>query len=548
MKIALAQQNYLVGDFKGNLQKIFTAIDFAKNSGADLILFPELAVCGYPPRDFLDYPHFTHQSLKSIDTIVEYSKESSLTIVVGSPSFSPTKAGKSLLNTAFVIQGGKIIHTTHKALLPTYDIFDEYRYFEPATTFLPFDLNGKKIGITICEDIWDNGVENPLYKVNPVAELAKHDIDILLNLSASPFSQGHIANRIQVVKQSAIATKASVYYCNTVGANTDIIFDGGSLVCSPNGLIFDEMTYFEEKVALYDTDVVVANKIENINSKPEISLIHDALILGIKDFFAKLGFKKAIVGLSGGIDSALVVYLAVKALGKENVLSVLMPSQYSSGGSIDDSLALLQNLDNPPHKIIPIKEVTNAFDSVLQPHFESLPPNIAEENIQARIRAIYLMALSNKFGYILLNTTNKSEAAVGYGTLYGDMCGAIGVLGDIYKTQIYKLCDYINKNKEVIPKSILTKAPSAELRPNQKDSDSLPDYDILDSILFEYIENEKSIDDIIAKGYEENLVRSILKMVNRNEFKRYQTPPFLRISNKAFGMGRRLPIVGKYLD
>ncbi len=549
MKIALSQNNFLIGDFTGNLAQIKALTAAALSGGAAVIVFPELAICGYPPRDFLDYKHFTTRSLESIEALRFFSKDKDIAIVVGSPSFNPHKQGKDLHNSAFVLYDGEILHTAHKTLLPTYDIFDEYRYFEPGTDFGGFDFKGKKIGVTICEDIWDTGVENPLYKVNPVVELAAQGIDILLNLSASPFAYDHTDARRKIVKANAIHTHATVYYCNCCGANTDIIFDGGSLICSPDGSIYKEFEFFEESLSIVnDEEVRRYTGEDNLQPSATYTLIHDALVLGIKEFFKKLGLQKAIIGLSGGVDSALVLYLAVEALGKENVLSVLMPSQYSSEGSIQHSLELLENLGAPPHKIIPIAEVYHAFEQVLSPHFEGLPPNIAEENIQARIRAVYLMAISNKMGYILLNTTNKSEAAVGYGTLYGDMCGALGVLGDLYKTQVYSLCNYINREQEVIPLSIIAKAPSAELRPGQKDSDSLPDYAILDKILFEYIEKELGPDDIIAQGHEEMLVSRILRLVNHNEFKRYQTPPYLRVSSKAFGMGRRLPIVGKYLD
>jgi NAD+ synthase (glutamine-hydrolysing) len=387
-----------------------------------------------------------------------------------------------------------------------------------------------------------------LYKVNPVEQLAKHQPDILINLSASPFSYGQAKKRIEVVQRNARIFNLPVFYCNCAGAQTELIFDGGSLVVAPDGTVVDELPYFETCVRFYELDdVVAANVKHREQEKDEIKLIHDALVCGIKNYFEKLGFRKAILGLSGGVDSALTLVLAVEALGKENVLSVLMPSQYSTSHSVDDSLKLLENLGSP-HKIIPIKEIAEAYDQVLQPHFENKPFDVTEENIQARIRGNYLMALSNKFGYILLNTTNKSEAAVGYGTLYGDMCGGLAVLADVYKTQIYEVCNYINRETEIIPNHILTKAPSAELRHGQKDSDSLPDYGILDKVLYEYIEQHHGPDEIVALGFEEALVTRILRMVNRNEFKRHQTPPILRVSPKAFGSGRRLPIVGKYLE
>jgi len=550
MKIALAQQNYIVGDFEGNLGKILKGIDDAAEMGADIVVFPELAVCGYPPRDFLDYKDFTRRSLDSVDTICQYAGRK-VAVLVGSPSFNMEADGKDLYNSAFFLHEGKVIHVANKALLPTYDIFDEYRYFEPAKHFSVAEFMGKRIAVTICEDIWDIDDVNPMYTFNPMERLMEQQPDLMINLSASPFSYRHADERIAVVKGNAIIYNLPVFYCNTVGAQTDIIFDGGSLVAAPDGYIVDELPYFESALRVYDCDSVCfpehpADR-DNVASKESLPLIHDALVLGIKDYFQKSGFSKAILGLSGGIDSALTLVLAVRALGAENVLSVLMPSQYSSDHSIDDSLALVKNLGSPYH-IIPIHDVYQAFETALQPYFNGLPHNVAEENLQSRIRGNYLMALSNKHGYILLNTSNKSEAAVGYGTLYGDMCGALGVIGDVYKTQVFQLCEYINREEEIIPRNIITKPPSAELRPNQKDSDSLPDYDILDKVLYEYIEHCCGPEEIIELGYDEVLVRRVLRLVNRAEFKRYQTPPFLRISHKAFGMGRRLPIVARYLE
>jgi NAD+ synthase (glutamine-hydrolysing) len=550
MKIAVAQLNYMIGDFDGNFQKIKNAIEEAITQNIDLILFSELAVCGYPPRDFLEFKHFIDQCELDIQKICAVAQDK-IAVVVGAPSRNPKKEGKDLYNSAYFIAKGKIQYIAHKTLLPTYDVFDEYRYFEPNHDFNIVEYKNKRIAISICEDIWDTGAENPLYKINPIAELAKHQPDILLNLSASPFNYNQAKKRIDVVRKNASQFNIPVFYCNCVGAQTELIFDGGSIVMNANGDLIDELPYFEEAIGVYE--IQAANEVKKLNtttqvqSKDEIQLIHDALICGIRDYFRKLGFKKAILGLSGGVDSALTLYLAVQALGAENVWSILMPSQYSTSHSVEDSLQLVQKLDSP-YKIIPIKEVFDTFNNILQPHFDGKPFDVTEENLQARIRGNYLMALSNKHGYILLNTTNKSEAAVGYGTLYGDMCGGIAVLADVYKTQIYAVCKYINRKEEIIPNHILTKAPSAELRPEQKDSDSLPDYGILDKILFEYIENRKGPDEIEDLGFEENLVTRVLKLVNRAEFKRHQTPPILRVSPKAFGSGRRLPIVGKYLE
>lgn len=549
MKIGLAQLNYMIGDFNGNFEKMKTAIEKGIAENADLILFSELSVCGYPPRDFLEFHHFINECSTIIQKLAEFCGNK-IAVVVGAPSKNPSRNGKDLFNSAYFIADGKVQFLAHKTLLPTYDVFDEYRYFEPNHSFDIFEFKGKKLAISICEDIWDTGEQNPLYKINPIAELAKLQPDILFNLSASPFNYNQAKKRIDVVRKNATAFNLPVFYCNCVGAQTELIFDGGSLVVDAKGNVIDEFDYFVEAIKFYEINIdntIIQNSEFKIQNCSSIQLIHDALVCGIRDYFKKLGFKKAILGLSGGVDSALVLVLAVRALGKENVLSVLMPSQFSTSHSVDDSLKLLENLGSP-HKIIPIKEVFDVYDKILQPHFENKPFDVTEENLQARIRGNYLMALSNKFGYILLNTTNKSEAAVGYGTLYGDMCGGLAVLADVYKTQIYEVCKYINKDEEIIPNHILTKAPSAELRPGQKDSDSLPDYSILDKILFEYIENRQGPDEIEAQGFDEALITRVLRMVNRNEFKRHQTPPILRVSPKAFGSGRRLPIVGKYLE
>lgn len=547
MKIGLAQLNYMIGDFNGNFEKMKSAIEKAINEQADLLVFSELCVCGYPPRDFLEFHHFINECENVIHKLAAIAGNK-IAIVVGAPSKNPNKNGKDLYNSAYFIEGGKVKYIAHKTLLPTYDVFDEYRYFEPNSEFNIIEYKGEKIAISICEDIWDTGEANPLYKINPIAELAKLDPTILLNISASPFNYNQAKKRIDVVRKNATQFKFPVFYCNCVGTQTELIFDGGSIVMNANGELIDEMPYFEECIRFYDfSNGFKPIELLTEQDKDPTKLIHDALVCGIQNYFQKLGFKKAILGLSGGVDSALVLVLAVRALGRENVLSVLMPSQFSTSHSVDDSLKLVEKLGSP-HKIIPIKEIFDVYEKILQPHFENKPFDVTEENLQARIRGNYLMALSNKFGYILLNTTNKSEAAVGYGTLYGDMCGGLAVLADVYKTQIYDVCNYINKDEEIIPNHILTKAPSAELRDGQKDSDSLPDYSILDKVLFEYIENRQGPDELEAQGFEEKLITRILRMVNRNEFKRHQTPPILRVSPKAFGSGRRLPIVGKYLE
>lgn len=544
MKVALAQIDTHIGNFEANTQKIINNIQIAKAQQVDLIVFPELAVCGYPPRDFLEFSDFIERCENAITNIAQHCD--TIAAIIGTPIKNTNILGKDLYNAAAFIEDKKVKYYAKKALLPTYDIFDEYRYFEPCTEFKTVEFKDKKIAITICEDIWNVGNDNPLYTICPLDEMMAEQPDIIINCSASPFDYSHAQERINVIKANVNRYKIPMFYCNQVGAQTDIIFDGGSIAMNSKGVVCKEMKYFEEDFEIFDLNTIEQNSADNVQPKHKPELIYKALIEGISDYFSKLNFKKAILGLSGGIDSALVTLLAADALGKENVLPVLMPSNYSSKGSIDDSIDLCNNL-SLKYEIIPIKDAVNSFEITLQNQFAQTEKNITEENIQARCRAIIVMALSNKFGYILLNTTNKSEAAVGYGTLYGDMCGGLGVLGDVYKTEIYELCRWINKDKIRIPENILNKAPSAELRPNQKDSDSLPEYDILDKILYQYIECRKGPRALKEMGFEGALVDRVLKLVNISEFKREQTPPILRISRKGFGMGRRMPIVAKYL-
>jgi len=546
MKIALAQLNYHIGNFENNTKHIIENISLAKEKGADIVVFAELAICGYPARDFLEYTDFITLCENAAQEIAKHCND--IACIVGLPIKNPLIEGKDLYNAAYFIADGKIQNIIKKALLPTYDVFDEYRYFEPNTKFECVNYKGKKIALTICEDLW-NINDNPLYVSCPMDELIKESPDVMINIAASPFNYRHDEDRIQVLADNAKKYKLPLFYVNQVGAQTEIIFDGGSLVFDEAGEVKAEMKYFEEDLQVFDLDEIqnVKNKYPAPERASDISQIHDGLILGIQDYFKKSGFSKAVLGLSGGIDSAVVCALACRALGAENVMAVLMPSKYSSDHSVKDALDLVNNI-GCKHEIIEIKEAANAFDNILAKPFTGLAQNLTEENIQARCRGIILMAMSNKFGYILLNTSNKSECAVGYGTLYGDMCGAIGVIGDVYKTQIFEMARYINKDGEIIPENTIVKPPSAELRPDQKDSDSLPDYDILDKILFQHIEMQKGSKAIIAQGFDEALVKRILKMVNLAEFKRYQTPPILRVSPKAFGMGRRMPIVGKYMD
>ncbi|MES2109517.1 MAG: NAD+ synthase [Bacteroidota bacterium] len=548
MKIALAQLNYHVGNFESNTAKIIDHIKKARSEGADLVVFAELCVCGYPSRDFLEFNEFIGLCESSAQKIAEECH--GIACIVGLPTPNNRPEGKDLNNSAYFIEDGKVKAIVNKALLPNYDIFDEYRYFEPATEFSCIEFKGHRIALTICEDLW-NTIENPLYVTRPMDILIQQQPDVMINIAASPFAYNHDEERIDILKDNAKRYQLPLLYVNNVGAQTELIFDGGSLIFDGTGKLVDEMPYFEESLAYYTLGDKGEISFEHATTmKPQrqsdIEQIHQGLILGIRDYFYKSGFKQAILGLSGGIDSAVVCALAAEALGPKNVMAVLLPSHFSSDHSIKDAQDLVDNL-GCMHEIVQIGNITDAFESTLSPQFKGLPFNIAEENIQSRSRAVLLMAMCNKFGYILLNTSNKSEAAVGYGTLYGDMCGGISVIGDVYKTQVFELARHINKDKEIIPVNSITKPPSAELRPGQKDSDSLPEYDILDKILQVYIEERRSSAEIIKMGYDEATVRRVIKLVNTAEHKRYQTPPILRVSPKAFGMGRRMPIVGKYL-
>ena len=598
MKIFLAQQNYHIGNFDANAQKIINAVNRAKAAGADLVLFSELCICGYPPRDFVEFNDFINKCYETIDVIKEHAD--TIGVLIGSPARNPQKEGKDLFNAAFLLYEKEIKAEIHKTLLPTYDIFDEYRYFEPAFDWKCIEFKGKKLAVTICEDIWNLG-DNPLYRITPMEQLIGEKPDVMLNLSASPYNYAADVVRRSIMEAHVEKYNLPMLYCNTVGAQTEIVFDGGSLVYDINGSLIKEMNYFEEDEALFDLEVLSKRKavavnppktkveeaqlqtvaslpndedlgLQNLDKKQNkkyfysasevgrdmdileylmdeknISEIQNALVLGIRDYFKKMGFKKATLGASGGVDSAVVQALAVEALGKDAVHVLLMPSEYSTSHSVTDAEQLCKNLGNQ-YDIVPIRAVYDSFLTTLNPLFKDLPFGVAEENIQSRTRGNLLMGLANKFGYILLNTSNKSELATGYGTLYGDMAGGLAVLGDLYKMQVYALARYINREKEIIPNNILTKAPSAELRPNQKDSDSLPDYPVLDRILYQYIELRQGPKEIIAQGYDAALVERTLKLVNNAEYKRNQFCPIISVSNKAFGVGRRLPIVAKYLS
>lgn len=581
MKIALAQQNYHIGNFESNTQKIIDAINEAKKQGADLVIFSELCICGYPPRDFVEFNDFINKCYEGIDIVKQHAD--TIGVIVGAPQRNLALEGKDLFNAAILLHEKEVKGVAYKTLLPTYDVFDEYRYFEPANNWKVVEFKGKKIALTICEDLWNVG-DNPLYIACPMDKLMAQQPELMINISASPFDYDHDDDRKEVVRANVLKYKIPMFYCNAVGAQTEIVFDGGSLVFDAAGNTVIEMRYFEEDFQVVDMKIdspLIVDSLQMTNNSASflqpsaarllekdfrvsrlkdadkvidylveehnIEQIHRALILGIRDYFKKMGFTKAILGSSGGIDSAVTLVLACEALGAENVRAVLMPSQFSTSHSVSDAEKLSKNLNNL-YDIIPIANMYESFLTSLKPIFRDLPFSLAEENIQSRVRGNLLMAIANKFGFILLNTSNKSELATGYGTLYGDMAGGLSVLGDVYKMQVYALGKYLNKEEEIIPDNILSKAPSAELRPDQKDSDSLPDYSVLDKVLYQYIEKTQGPKEIIAMGLDETLVNRVLKLVNTNEYKRNQFCPIIRVSSKAFGVGRRVPIVGKYLS
>jgi NAD+ synthase (glutamine-hydrolysing) len=618
MKIAIAQQNYHIGNFEYNTRRIIEGILEAKARGADLVVFSELSVCGYPPRDFLEFEDFINRCYQAIDEIAVHAD--TIGVLVGCPARNPAGQGKGLFNAAWLLYKGAVQAVQHKTLLPTYDVFDEYRYFEPGFEWHIMEFKDRRLAVTVCEDIWNLG-DNPLYRVCPMDILIQQRPDCMINLSASPFDYAHAEERTDVIRANVRKYDLPMVYCNAVGSQTEIVFDGGSMAMDASGKIVRALSFFKEGLAIVElsddnkigaldsdgegdlvsaegivADVVAgggqdhgASPVASGGTKPSNGLapapgaimvgasapissrsvtaasaefsrmdiavlqpelnthrIYEALVLGIRDYFRKMGFSKAIIASSGGVDSAVTLAIACEALGASNVRAVLMPSPYSTEHSVADAVQLSEGLGNP-YDIVPIREVYEAFLHTLHPLFGDLPFGLAEENIQSRSRGNILMAIANKFGYIMLNTSNKSELATGYGTLYGDMAGGLGVLGDVYKLQVYALARSINGAKEVIPMNILTKAPSAELRPDQKDSDSLPDYTILDPILYQYIERRQGPEELVGQGFDRALVARVLKMVNVNEYKRNQFCPIIRVSPKAFGVGRRLPIVAQYL-
>ena len=546
MKILVAQRNPIVGDIDGNAAKILESMDEARKKGADLVMFGELMLCGYPPEDLVYHQTFIDSMELHLERIVKASK--GITAIVGLIRRNYEEGEKHLYNSAAVIHDGHLLGFQDKWLLPTYDVFEERRYFEPGTRTGVWEINGKKIGLIICEDIWQHAgyIGYTRYGRDPVEALAKENVEVLLNISASPYQFQKPDVRVNVCAKAAKTLQCPVVMCCQVGANGQIIFDGYSVYVNKKGELCQLAKGFQEDAMLVDLEAEMCPV--HFEYQPMDNLL-DALCLGVKDYFAKCGFKKACLGLSGGIDSALVAYVAAKALGPENVLGISMPSCYTTGQSKKDAPDLAKNL-GIDFLEIPIAQPFEAFLDLLKPHFNDKPVDITEENLQARIRGILLMAMSNKHGYIVLSTGNKSEVALGYSTLYGDMCGGLGVIGDVTKTRVYDLCRYINRRekKEIIPESIIIKPPSAELRPDQKDLDSLPEYGIIDDVLEGYVENYLSIDEIAEKyKIPQELVLELIQKIHAAEYKRRQGPPILRVSKKSFGVGRRYPIVQKWL-
>jgi NAD+ synthetase len=550
MKIGFAQLNPIVGDLQGNFEKVVHAYDRLAAAGAEIVLTPELVITGYPPQDLVFKSRFVPETLQVVEQL--HARLGRAALLVGFVDRNEGR-GKPFHNAAGLLQAGQPIRKTYKSLLPTYDVFDEDRYFEPACRVEPFDVLGKKIGVTICEDIWtEHYLPRPLYNVEPVRGLVDQGAELIVNLSASPFGLHKPAIRREMVGSLARTYQRPIFYCNAVGGNDQLIFDGNSIAVNSSGGLIAQLHSFREDEAIIDTDK--STTIELREGKPPEELFA-ALSLGVRDYLRKCNFKSAVLGLSGGIDSAVVAVIAVNALGAENVIGVSMPSQYSSRGSIEDSLTLARNLGIKCLQI-PITNTFAAFRAQFSEIFAGLPEDVTEENMQPRLRAMTLMALSNKFGHLLLSTGNKSELAVGYCTIYGDMAGGLSVISDVPKTMVYELARWINSDyssqtggrREIIPKSTIDKPPSAELKPNQTDQDTLPPYKVLDEILRLYVEENLSVRDIIAHGFDEKTVRWVQRRVDLNEYKREQAAPGLKVTTRAFGVGRRMPIAQKYVD
>lgn len=541
MKIGFAQINPTVGDLEGNCRRIIAAYDNLAREGADIVLTPELAITGYPPKDLLFKSRFVPDNLEILAELHRHAKGPAL--VVG---FVDTNSGrgKPFHNAAALLQAGQPLQKTHKALLPTYDVFDEDRYFEPACRVAPLDFQGKKLGLTICEDIWtERYLPRPFYEVDPVRELVRDHSDIILNVSASPFSLGKPKVRREMISGLATTYQRPIFYCNAVGGNDQLVFDGNSIAVNGRGELLRQLLPFREDLVVLE---IGADPVCDLPEQSTAEELFSALSLGVRDYLRKCGFKTAVLGLSGGIDSAVVAAIAVDALGAKNVTGISMPSQFSSPGSVLDALALAKNLGIECWQIS-IADAFAAFKAQFKEVFSGCREDATEENMQARLRGMTLMALSNKFGHLVLSTGNKSELAVGYCTIYGDMAGGLAVISDVPKTMVYELARFINRNQEVIPASTITKPPSAELRPNQIDQDTLPAYDVLDSILRLYVEENLSASEIILRGFEEKTVRWVQRRVDLNEYKRAQAAPGLKVTSRAFGIGRRMPIAQRYV-
>ena len=546
LKTGLLQINSTIGDFAANVEKLLSGYKTAVARGAEFVLAPELFLCGYPPRDLLQRADFIQANLAAL---AETAKSAgTVPLCVGFVDKNPERPGRALRNAAAVLQNGKIVWRAHKCLLPTYDVFDEDRYFEPAKTIVPFEFNGRKLGITICEDIWNDEDFWPerLYRRDPVRELIAQGAEIILNLSASPWHDGKEQMRLEMLRRVARDERVPLAQVNLVGANDELIFDGHSVALDARGELIARGKGFSEEVLVVDLNESGKWKAESGNEFPARERqLFSALSLGIRDYVHKCGFKSAIVGLSGGIDSALVAVLAADALGADNVLGVSMPARYSSEGSLSDAEAQAKNL-GIRYEILPIEPVFKAVEHQLQKSFAGTKPNEAEENVQSRLRGVTLMALSNKFGALVLTTGNKSEMAVGYCTLYGDMCGALAPLADVFKTDVYKIARWVNRDREIIPAASVSKPPSAELRPNQTDQDSLPPYETLDQVLDAYIVQNLSREEIVRRGFDVAVVNDVLNKINFSEYKRRQAAPGLKVSPRAFGIGRRIPVAQRF--
>ena len=547
MKIGFAQINPTVGDLRGNFEKIAGAYDQLARAGADIVIAPELAVTGYPPQDLVFKSRFVPENLAVLDELQKRLSKPAL--LVGFVDRNEGR-GKPFHNAAALLQAGEPLQKTHKSLLPTYDVFDEDRYFEPAREIAPLNFRGHRIGVTICEDIWtERYLPRPFYDVDPVRALVTQEAEMILNVSASPFSLRKPAVRREMISGLAGTYQRPIFYCNAVGGNDQLVFDGNSIAVNSRGQLLAQLPAFEEASVIVDSESVQALEIPSADIVQEL---YSALRLGLRDYLAKCGFKSAVLGLSGGIDSAVVAAIAVDALGPNNVTGVSMPSQFSSRGSVLDALALAKNLRIQCLEI-PIADAFAVFKAQFKEVFAGRTEDATEENMQARLRGMTLMALSNKFGHLVLSTGNKSELAVGYCTIYGDMAGGLAVISDVPKTMIYELARFINSEAsrvgkgEIIPASTIEKPPSAELRPNQKDQDTLPPYDVLDAILRLHVEDNLSVAEIVAQGFDEKTVRWVQRRVDLNEYKRAQAAPGLKVTSRAFGVGRRMPIAQRYV-